>query len=471
MMAGGVGRRMPYSYLLVKIESDFAAISCANGKIDYGGENDAGAIDGADGQAVFVAAINKINADGGGTLFNTTSLTLTEKVVLKEGVRYDSITNASLKPATSFDMLELERYSSIGYIEFDVSGIQFEHACILLRGYHRYSVTNYNTKGAPNIDEIYALAADHSGSIYGAVIKLYCTTAGGEGTHSIGFVQVHSLKAKFFKYIIWNKQDNVSGNAWTNANTFDGLDVDYCEYLYYEDFSGDGTHNAYANKFRGNYQARNGYAPTGTEYVCKFVDTRGRNIIEVNFWDMTAASSKALDVPNFVENVIITQTDVSELGNLGNALILSTNEGIITAHGYSYKSIDSSGNVRHIIHITTNDNIVIGYDIPDAGGTQVEIGPDGKILNLILKQSALAEEGTALKPSNKIYLTGDRYPSGGPRAKIDTFIGAEPRDAEKDEQCLVLTKVELTDSAGAVSKYLIIKANGVTYAIPAHALS
>ncbi len=163
--------------------------------------------------------IQKALVSGDGTCYvapGTYNISSTITASTGCGIRFD--TGTTIKPTSSFNVLNIEPGSYVSGGIIDVKGLNFSHSCILFDGSYNFDISNYKNTFVENI----SLRND---TCTGTAIKL--DSSGSKG--HIWNCLVRNIDVNSFKYGIYFYRSGAYGANWINGNTFSLIWGQGCE--------------------------------------------------------------------------------------------------------------------------------------------------------------------------------------------------------------------------------------------------
>jgi len=228
--AGGGGNATCASYIIFNDGTDTYARNGSDGTIDYGGPDDEGGADGADDAAVLQAAIDVVNAAGGGKVFLKSQVLATAKVTVKPYVWLQGggclAEQASIKTTTDIDLIEMKEHSKLSNIRLDV----------WVSGYTKNALTISDADSVQKWDikvqDVFFFHPIAGYAVGGNAIYLESSDPTC-GVFYCVFDTVHT-------WGVWNKAVNLYAetNGSINGNTFKSLAMFSTAYGFYNDVNG-----------------------------------------------------------------------------------------------------------------------------------------------------------------------------------------------------------------------------------------
>ena len=273
------------------------------------------------------AAIDAANTAGKGSVVLVAgAYSVDAQTELKANVFLTLELGATIVPSTSFDIIKIKSDAlGIGYIYFDVSGIDFTHACVLYDGSEFIAKTGLQKA---SIQELRVKGADHGGDVHGIAIKFLCEA----NSERVSCTHFGTIRAELIEYVVYNEMSNNTGTCWVNGNIFDRIIAYNVKYLWYGAISGGGTHNVKGNQFLGLQYQKSDYT---TSYVIDMNATYAEhNVFEGVIWDL-GAGEEAFDLPA-KNNCIRVRCPTGKEGNWQGTFI----NPYLATHGVKFHDLD-----------------------------------------------------------------------------------------------------------------------------------
>lgn len=172
---------------------------------------------GTDDAAVIQAAINVVEASGGGEVrVEYGTYTISSMITIGVNVKLDFDYNTIVKPATDINMFYVKNSSRISGCKIDVSAVAYASSCILVDGVEKFSAADY--ANGVQIENVWFYNDEYTGTaIY------FKSTESGGSTGRIYGVIVDKVRIRRFDYGIRMYRTGAYATNWINGNKFSNI--------------------------------------------------------------------------------------------------------------------------------------------------------------------------------------------------------------------------------------------------------
>ncbi|ENQ3080845.1 hypothetical protein [Bacillus multifaciens] len=148
--------------------------------------------------------------------------TISQPIVIKSNVHLFLDPDVILKVNGNFNVFELKKNASISGGTIEIMNKDFQKSVIYVEGSQQIEIDNHTFITNINI-------VNNTGQYNGIAIHLYCAKA----WDFISFLKVSSVQIKNFQTAIYLKTEYITDKetpCWINANTFQSIFIDGCQY-------------------------------------------------------------------------------------------------------------------------------------------------------------------------------------------------------------------------------------------------